>query len=166
MVRTGTAAWGVETAPGLIALERQKLDAAGAHGLFGWLWLGDLTGPAFPAHRRSRPTASVLLQDGRERPQGAPGARGLEGRRRAPPDRGNAWIRPAGLYAALSGSGRSTPGTRIVMIQAPGGPVAQLVPYRPAFDITAWTSSRFSYPPGMHGGKGNKAVWVVGDWAR
>jgi hypothetical protein len=27
----------------LIALERDKLDAAGSHGLFGWLWLGDLT---------------------------------------------------------------------------------------------------------------------------
>ena len=28
MIRTGTAAWGPETAPGLIALERAKLDAA------------------------------------------------------------------------------------------------------------------------------------------
>ena len=28
MIRTGSAAWGPETAPGLIALERQKLDAA------------------------------------------------------------------------------------------------------------------------------------------
>ena len=44
MIRTGTAAWGAETAPGLIALERQKLDAARRRtGSFGWLWLGDLT---------------------------------------------------------------------------------------------------------------------------
>ena len=70
MIRTGSAAWGAETAPGLIALERQKLDAAASHGLFGWLWLGDLTDlpprtdsfaavrPRAPSRRRSSTASS------------------------------------------------------------------------------------------------------------
>ena len=96
MVRTGSAAWGVETAPGLIALERQKLDAAASHGLFGWLWLGDLTDlpPRTDSVAAVRPRAPS--PDGRQRPRVAPRARGLEGRRRAAEPRPRRRVDPPG----------------------------------------------------------------------
>ena len=96
MIRTGSAAWGAETAPGLIALERQKLDAAASHGLFGWLWLGDLTDLP-PRKTPSQPSdRERLLADRRQRPQVAPRARSLEGRRRAAEPRPRRRVDPPG----------------------------------------------------------------------
>ena len=98
MIRTGSAAWGAETAPGLIALEQQALDAAAEHGLFGWLWLGDLTdlparqAPAQPSDRE------LLLTKVVNALKGHPALavwKGVDEPRN--PARGDAWIRPAGL---------------------------------------------------------------------
>ena len=49
---------------------------------------------------------------------------------------------------------------------APVGTVAQLVPYRPAFDITGADIFPVSYPPGKHAGGRNRDIGVVGDIAR
>ena len=121
LIRTGSAAWGPETAPGQIELERQTLDAAASHGLLGWLWLGDLTDlPARDGPDRSvRPRAAP--RPGRERPQGASGARCLEGGRRAAEPRSRGRVDPPGgarsrLRAAEGArspaSARGDPGTR------------------------------------------------------
>ena len=84
MIRTGTAAWGPETAPGLIALEREKLDAAASHGLLGWLWLGDLTDlPPRPAPSHPVATASGCSPRSSTASRGTPALAALEGRRRA-----------------------------------------------------------------------------------
>jgi hypothetical protein len=167
MIRTGTAAWGVETAPGLIALERQKLDAAASHGLFGWLWLGDLTDLP-PRKTPSQPSdRERLLQtvvNGLKAHPALAAWKGVDEPRN--PARGDAWIRPAGLVRGYERVKALDPRHPLVLIQAPGSTAAQLTPYRPAFDLTGMDVYPVSYPPGIHGGATNKAVSVVGDWAR
>ena len=51
----------------------------------------------------------------------------------------------------------------VVIIQAPLGTVAELTPYRPAFDITGADVYPVSYPPGIHTRSANKDISVVGD---
>ena len=51
----------------------------------------------------------------------------------------------------------------LVIIQAPRSTVAQLTPYRPAFDITGADIFPIAYPPGEHSDLGNKDISVVGD---
>ena len=82
------------------------------------------------------------------------------------PARGDAWIRPAGLVRGYERLKQLDPRHPLVVIQAPGSTAAQLTPYRPAFDLTGMDIYPVSYPPGVHGGATNKAVSVVGDWAR
>jgi hypothetical protein len=167
MIRTGTAAWGPETAPGLIALEREKLDAAGSHGLFGWLWLGDLTdlpprpSPNTPSEREKL-LATVV--NGLKTHPGLGLWKGVDEPRN--PARGDKWIRPAGLVRGYERMGQLDGKHPLVLIQAPGSTAAQLTPYRPAFDVTGMDIYPVSYPPGIHGGAKNKTVTVVGDWAR
>ena len=54
----------------------------------------------------------------------------------------------------------------LVIIQAPRSTVAQLAPYRPAFDITGADIFPIAYPPGEHSDLGNKDISVVGDVTR
>jgi hypothetical protein len=56
-IRTGFADWSLELADGQIAAQRALLDAAGAHGLRGWLWLGGV--PNLP--RQAGSTNEQLL---------------------------------------------------------------------------------------------------------
>jgi len=167
LLRTGTAAWGPETAPGLITLEKQKLDAVVAHGLLGWVWLGDLTdlpprpSPSTPTEREKLLTTVV---NGLKGHAGLGLWKGVDEPRN--PARGDNWIRPAGLvrgYERLQALDGKHP---LVLVQAPGSTAAQLTPYRPALDVTGMDVYPVSYPPGTHGGATNKTVTVVGDWAR
>ena len=50
-----------------------------------------------------------------------------------------------------------------MIIQAPRGPVSQLVDYRPAFDVTGVDIFPVAYPPGLHCDNGNTDISVVGD---
>ncbi|HEV8103080.1 MAG TPA: hypothetical protein VGP69_05020, partial [Gaiellaceae bacterium] len=43
MVRTGIADWSAAKIESQLATERARLDAAAAHGLECWVWLGSLT---------------------------------------------------------------------------------------------------------------------------
>jgi hypothetical protein len=167
LIRTGAAAWGPETAPGMIELERRKLDAAASHGLLGWLWLGDLTdlpprpSPSTPSDREKL-LATVV--SGLEGHAGLGLWKGVDEPRN--PARGDRWVRPAGLvrgYERVKALDGKHP---LVIIQAPGSTAAQLTPYRPALDVTGMDVYPVSYPPGIHGGAANKTVTVVGDWAR
>jgi hypothetical protein len=54
----------------------------------------------------------------------------------------------------------------LVITQAPIGTLAQLTPYRPAFDITGADVYPVSYPPGTHTRTGNRDISVVGDVTR
>ena len=53
-----------------------------------------------------------------------------------------------------------------MIIQAPRSTVAQLAPYRPAFDITGADIFPIAYPPGEHSDLPNKDISVVGDVTR
>jgi hypothetical protein len=92
---TGVAAW---TAAGLneqIAAEGAKLDAAAAHGLKCWLWLGEL--PNFPSANEQ------LLAKVVQALKGHPALlayKGIDEPRN--PFRGADWIRPAGLVRAYT----------------------------------------------------------------
>jgi hypothetical protein len=166
LFRRGNATWGAETTPGLIEVERKALAAAAEHGIGGWVWLGDLTdlpprdSAGQPSERELRLAAVVNGL------KGAPGLvawKGVDEPRN--PARGDAWIRPAGLVRGFDRLKQLDPGHPLALIQAPGSTVAQLTPYRPAFDVTGMDIYPVSYPPGIHGGSSNKGVTVVGDWA-
>ena len=158
---------GPETAPGLIALEREKLDAAGSHGLFGWLWLGDLTDlppRQAPSQPSDRERLLETVVNGLKAHPALAVWKGVDEPRN--PARGDAWVRPAGLIRGYERMKQLDPRHPLVVIQAPGSTAAQLTPYRPAFDLTGMDIYPVSYPPGVHGGAANKGVSVVGDWAR
>jgi len=73
------------------------------------------------------------------------------------------WMRPAGLVKALTRIRALDPEHPLVIIQAPRGPVSQLVGYRPAFDVTGVDIFPVAYPPGLHCDNGNADISVVGD---
>src|SRR5207302_8212321 len=92
-IRTGRADWSAQQIDAQIAAERTQLDAAGAHGLHGWLWLGDL--PDLPAGTTS-PEAKLLsaVADGVQGHAALLAYKGIDEPRN--PFRGANWIRPAG----------------------------------------------------------------------
>ncbi len=151
-VRTGTATWSAST----IAEQRRTLDAVGAHGLRAWLWLGDAAADDSPL------LAQIVDGIGGHSALGA--YKGVDEPRN--PFRGANWIRPAGPIRAYRRIKRIDADHPVVIIQAPIGTVAQLTPYRPAFDITGADVYPVSYPPGTHTQTGNRDINVVGDVTR
>jgi hypothetical protein len=166
-IRTGRGDWGPNRLDEQIAAERAVLDAAAQHGLHCWLYLGEL--PDLPA-RTAGTQASTREQmlnrvatTFREHP--ALGAyKGVDEPRN--PFRGNDWIRPAGLVRAYKRLKALDPQHPLVIIQAPRSTVAQLSPYRPAFDITGADIFPIAYPPGEHSDLPNTDISVVGDVTR
>jgi hypothetical protein len=159
-IRTGRADWSRGQINAQIAAERSLLDAAHAHGLQGWLWLGEL--PNLPAGATS-PQQKLLasVADGLQGHAGLGAYKGIDEPRN--PFRGTNWIRPAGLVRAYELLHRIDPSHPVVITQAPIATVAQLRPYRPAFDITGADVYPISYPPGTHTQTKNKDISVVGD---
>jgi hypothetical protein len=159
-IRTGRADWSAQQIGTQLAAERALLDAARAHGLRGWLWLGDL--PNLPAGATS-PQAKLLsaVADGMQGHPALSAYKGIDEPRN--PFRGANWIRPAGLVRAYQLLHRIDPAHPVVITQAPIATVAQLVPYRPAFDITGADVYPVSYPPGTHTQTKNTDISVVGD---
>jgi len=159
-IRTGRADWNAQQIDAQIADERKVLDAAEAYGLHGWLWLGDL--PNLPAGTTS-PQAKLLsvVADGVQGHAALSAYKGIDEPRN--PFRGANWIRPAGLVRAYQLLHRIDSAHPVVIIQAPIATVAQLAPYRPAFDITGADVYPVSYPPGTHTRTKNKDISVVGD---
>jgi hypothetical protein len=72
----------------------------------------------------------------------------------------------AGLVRAYRQLRATDPDHPVVIIQAPVGTVAQLAPYRPAFDITGADIYPVSYPPGKHAGGRVRDIGVVGSVTR
>ena len=165
MLRTGVANW---TATGLseqIAAEGAKLDAAAAHSLGCWLWLGQL--PDFPPAGATPSQNELLLTKVVNALKGHPGLlawKGIDEPRN--PFRGADWIRPAGLVRAYGKLKQLDPNHPVVIIQAPRSTIAELSAYRPALDITGADIYPVAYPPGTHADTGNTDISVVGDMTR
>ena len=166
-VRTGMADWNQPRIDSQLAAQRTLLDALAAHRLRAWLWLGDVPNlpPRVPGG--PPPPQEQLLTRIADGLQGHPalGAyKGVDEPRN--PFRGADWIRPAGLVRAYERL-RQLDGTHpLVITQAPIGTVAQLSPYRKAFDVTGADVYPVSYPPGAHTRSGNRDINVVGDVTR
>jgi hypothetical protein len=163
-VRTGRGDWSLAAIDGQIATERALEDTAAAHGLWCWLWLGDT--PNLPASD-PQSTNEQLLRKIVAAFKAHPGLgayKGLDEPRN--PFRGDKWIRPAGLVRAYDTLRTLDANHPMVIVQAPRSTVAELVPYRPAFDITGADIFPVAYPAGEHSDLPNKDISVVGDVTR
>jgi len=157
-VRTGRADWDAQQIDAQIAAEQKLEDAAAAHGLHCWLWLGAL--PNLPTTAGS-PREQLLTKvvDAFKAHPGLGVYKGID-----EPQHSN--IAAAGLIRAHTKLRALDPDHPVVIIQAPVGTVADLTPYRRAFDITGADIYPVAYPPGEQTGGPNKDISVVGDVTR
>lgn len=138
------------------------LDAAAEHGLHCWLQLGNV--PDLPARGLAAKEQLLTRIVGQLKDHSALGAwKGMD--EPANPNR-PARVPVAGLVRAYRTLHESDPDHPVVITQAPVGTVAQLAPYRPAFDITGADIYPVSYPPGKHAGGRKRDIGVVGDVTR
>jgi hypothetical protein len=158
MIRTGTPDWALVRINHQIAAEKAIQDAAAAHGLHCWMRLGPVAN--LPGAAANAQLLAKIVAAFKDHPA-LLGYKGVDEPRN--PFKGANWIRPGGLvtaYARLKALDAMHP---MVIIQAPRGPISQLVPYRPAFDITGVDIFPIAYPPGLHCDNGNTDISVVGD---
>ena len=163
-LRTGVSGWAAELLDGQIAAERARLDAAAAHGLRCWLWLGELANLPPVAAGQPPSLNEQLLTKVVNALKAHPALlayKGVDEPRN--PFRGADWIRPAGLVRAYNKLKQLDPNHPVVITQAPLSTIAELTPYRPAFDITGADIYPVAYPPGGHAATGNNDISVVGD---
>ncbi|HKI91696.1 MAG TPA: hypothetical protein VJ986_05305 [Gaiellaceae bacterium] len=158
-LRTGRPDWDAEFAADQIAGERAVFDAAAAHGLRCWCWLGSLANlPSQPGSAREKLLVKVV--NGLKGHPGLGVWKGID--EPANPLRPGR-IPAAGLVRAHRKLRALDPHHPVVVTQAPRGTVAVLTPYRPSFDITGADVYPVSYPPGKHVGGANRDLSVVGD---
>jgi hypothetical protein len=165
LIRTGINGWSLEFVDAQMQAQRQLHAAIAAHGMRCWLWLGDtpnLPPPAQPVSANEqllRKLVNAFRND-----QALLAYKGMDEPRN--PFRGANWIRPDGMVRAFQLVKSLDARHPLVVIQAPRSPVADLIPYRPAFDITGVDIYPVSYPPQIHSDLPNKDINVVGDLAR
>jgi hypothetical protein len=162
-IRTGRGDWNRAELDAQIAHERARLDEAAAHGLTCWLWLGNLTNIA-PGGDDSGLRRVVEALRGHRALRAWKGHD--EPRNPFHPERS---VPPANLARGHRVVAALDPDHPVVIIQAPRGDVAGLVPYRPAFDIGGVDIYPLAYPPGIHSDIPNHEISVVGDvtqWIR
>jgi hypothetical protein len=158
-VRTGRGDWSLPQIDEQIAAEKQLEDAAAAHGLRCWLWLGKLPNLPPPAQGQPPSPNEQALEKVVAAFEAHPGLGAYKGVDE--PQHGK--IPAAGLVRAYQRLRSLDPDHPVVIVQAPRGTVAELRPYRPAFDVTGADIFPVAYPPGEHAGTANKDVSVVGD---
>ena len=157
-LRTGTGNWSPEFVAGQIQNERTLLDAAGAHGLHCWTWLGKL--PNLPTTAGSTNEQLLTQVVNALKGHAALGAwKGID-------EPAFGAVPAAGLVRAYKRIRALDPNHPLVIIQAPRGTVADLKKYAPALDITGADVYPVGYPPGLHAATQNKDVSVVGDVTR
>jgi hypothetical protein len=158
MIRTGRGDWSAASLDAQIAAERARLDAASAHGLKCWVWLGSLTNVAQGAD--DTPLRRVV-----DALRAHPGLGAWKGH----DEPAHSSVPPANLVRGYRVVSALDPAHAVVIIQAPRGSADALVPYRPAFDIGGVDIYPVSYPPNIHSSLRVKDISVVGDqtqWIR
>jgi hypothetical protein len=157
-IRTGIADWSTAQ----IAAQKTLLDQAAAQGLLCWLWLGALTNLPVQTGSPNELLLAQIVAAFKSHP-GLGAYKGIdEPANPAPANR----IPVAGLVRARQRLAALDPSHPLVIIQAPTGTIADLTPYRPAFDITGADIYPVSYPPGIHGDSSNHDISVVGDMTK
>ncbi len=161
LIRTGIADWSLNAVDAQIADERAKLDAAAAHGLHAWLWLGNVPNlPPAGGPPSDNPALLTRIVNGLKGHPGLGAWKAIDEPRN--PFRGE-WIRPDGLVRAYKRLKALDPDHPVVIIQAPMNTAAELAPYRPAYDITGADIFPIAYPPAHHSDSPNRDLSVVGD---
>src|SRR5581483_10257784 len=163
MLRTGIADWREASIAGQLAAERAKLDAAAAHGLQCWVWLGALTNLPAGAPSPQERLLTRVVEELRTHP--ALGAWKGHDEPHNPFNPGQS-IPPANLARGHRAVRALDPDHPLVIVQAPRGRVDALVPYRPALDIAGVDIYPVAYPPGRHSDQPNNDISVVGDVTR
>ena len=153
MIRTGGATWADAT----IGAERTRLDAAAAHGLQCWVWLGNLQNlpPGAPSAQRAL-LGRVVSNLGSHPALGA--WKGHD-----EPNTGR--IPPANLERGLRAV-KAADDHPLVVVMAPRGTAQSLVPYRRTYDVAGVDIYPVAYPPGRHSDLKPTDIGVVGDQAR
>jgi len=161
-IRTGRSDWSLESVDQQIAAEQELLDAAAAHGLHCWLRLGsvpNLSGGTLAVNQQLLTSIVGQLKD-----HPALGAwKGVD--EPANPNR-PVRVPAAGLVRAYRQVKALDQAHPLVITQAPLSTLPQLIPYRPAFDITGADIYPVSYPPGKHVGGRSRDIGVVGSVTR
>jgi hypothetical protein len=162
-IRTGRNDWSLAAVDAQVASERGRLDAAASHGLHCMLRFADV-GSFPPSTGSGSPSINeqllVKIANGLRGHPALGAYYGVD--EPANPNRPTQ-IAPDGLVRAHSRLKALDPDHPLVINQAPLGTVADLVPYRPAFDITGADIYPVSYPPGEHSDSPNKDISVVGE---
>ena len=154
-VRTGRANWEAQEIDAQIAAEQKIEDAAAAHGLLSWLWLGDLPNLPTTAGSAKEQLLTQVVDAFKAHP-GLGAYKGID-------EPQHSSIPAAGLVRAHAKLRALDPDHPVVIIQAPRGTVADLTPYRPAYEITGADIYPVAYPPGQQAGRTNTDISVVGD---
>lgn len=158
-IRSGPPDWNLQLLDQQIAAAIELLDAAGAHGLHCWLQLGEV--PNLSAHTPAANDQLLTSIVGQLKDHPALGAwKGVD--EPANPNR-PAPLPATGLVRAYRRLKALDPNHPLVIIQAPLSTVAQLTPYRAAFDITGADIYPVSYPPGKHVGGRSRNINIVGN---
>jgi hypothetical protein len=167
VIRTGRGDWSLAKIDAQIAAERTLQDAAASRGLSCWLQLGNT--PDLPAPVAGQPPSvneqllAKISAAFKDHPAHL-AYKGVDEPRN--PFRGDKWIRPDGLTRARQELQALDGEHPVVIIQAPRSSLAQLTPYRPAFDITGVDIFPVAYPPGEHSDSSNRDISVVGEMTR
>jgi hypothetical protein len=166
LLRTGIGDWSLELLEGQIAAQKELHATVAARGLRCWLWLGETANLPAPAAGQPPSANEQLLTKIVQAFRDDPALLAYKGIDEPHnPFRPNP-IPPAGMvraYEKLKGIDRNHP---LVIIQAPRSPLAELIPYRPTFDLTGVDIYPVSYPPGVHSDLPNPDIDVVGELAR
>ena len=157
-IRTGRRLWSLRQIDDQIAAERALMDAAAARGLYTFPRLGNAGNvpPPSPEGPTVEERLLVKIAGGLKRHPALLAYKGVDE---------PAWggVPPGGLARARKKLRAVDPNHPIVITQAPRGSLAELVPYRPAFDITGADIYPVAYPPGRHSDLPNRNISVVGD---
>jgi hypothetical protein len=159
--RTLRSPWVLAHIDEQIAEERQRMDVAQAHGLHCWLRLVNAANlPASPTGVASEPEQLLvnIVTALKDHPALAVYKGADEPAHGATP--------AAGLVRAHQKLKSVDPNHPIVITQAPLGPVADFVPYRPAFDITGADIYPVAYGHPHASDLPNRDISVVGDVTR
>ena len=159
--RTLAKPWVLGQIDAQIAEERQHMDIAHAHRLHCWLRLVNAANlPASTAGVVSEPEQILTKIVNALKDHAALGVyKGAD-------EPAHGGTPAAGLVRAHQKLKTLDPNRPVVITQAPLGPVADLLPYRPAFDITGADVYPISYGHPHAADMPNRDISVVGDVAR
>ena len=155
--RTLAKPWALTQIDAQIAEERLRMDTARANGLHCWLRLVNAANLPTSTAGVSEPEQLLEKIVGGLKDHAALAVyKGAD-----EPAHGN--TAPAGLIHAYQKLKTLDPDRPIVITQAPLGPVGDLVPYRPAFDVTGADIYPLSYGHPHASDLPNRDISVVGD---